>query len=176
MTRLDTDEYLQLAMHAAANGDVHASLQYLTQVLEGEPRHAGALYLRAAQHARIGLVDRAIDGMASAVSLNPGAGPPRLHLALLLLDRGHLDRAREQFQALAQAGGDAAPFASALEAWCAQDPAAARTRLDAALERTPQNPVLAAAMQEIWNVLQGPTASPPPPASLFMGAYSQPPT
>jgi hypothetical protein len=53
-TKLDADEYFQLALHASATRNSHACMQYLKELLEQEPRHAAGLYLLAAQHVELG--------------------------------------------------------------------------------------------------------------------------
>ena len=85
-TSLDADEYFHLALHASSVGDHHACMSYLAEVLQQQPANARALYLRAVQHAELGLTERAVSGIKAALAIEPGLEIARLQLGLLLLD------------------------------------------------------------------------------------------
>jgi hypothetical protein len=86
---LDVEEYFHLALHASSISDPHACMSYLDEVLQLQPANARALYLRAVQHAEVGLTERAVLGIETALSIEPGLEIARLHLGLLrLFDRG----------------------------------------------------------------------------------------
>jgi len=85
ITTLDADEYFHLALHASSVSDPHASISYLEEVLQRQPAHARALYLRAVQHAELGLTERAIKGIREALAIEPALEIARFHLGLLLL-------------------------------------------------------------------------------------------
>jgi tetratricopeptide (TPR) repeat protein len=70
-------------------------MQYLKELLEQEPRHAAGLYLLAAQHVELGLIDRAIVEMEQAIEQDESLEIARLQLGLMLLDRRHVARAKE---------------------------------------------------------------------------------
>lgn len=103
---LDTAEYIHLALHASRQGDTHAAMTYLKDALTGEPENAVAHYLLAAEHAEIGLYDRAIAGMQEALRLEPGIEIARFQLGLLLLQTQQADSALETFSALATSAQD----------------------------------------------------------------------
>jgi tetratricopeptide (TPR) repeat protein len=84
-TMLDTEEYFHLALHASSMGDHHACMTYLEEVLQREPRNARAMYLRAVQHAELGLTQRAIAGIKDVLSIEPDMDLARFQLGLLLL-------------------------------------------------------------------------------------------
>src|SRR4051794_17266108 len=84
-TSFDADEYFHLALHASSVRDPHACMAYLDEVLRRQPAHARALYLRAVQHAELGLVDRAAQGIRAALAIEPALEIARFHLGLLLL-------------------------------------------------------------------------------------------
>lgn len=81
----DADEYLHLALHASGTGDHHACMRYLEEVLQREPRSACAIYLLAVQHAELGLTQRAITGIKTALSIDPDLEIARFQLGLLLM-------------------------------------------------------------------------------------------
>jgi tetratricopeptide (TPR) repeat protein len=82
---LDAEEYFHLALHAGAMGDHHACMSYLEEVLQREPRNARAIYLMAVQHAELGLTQRAIAGIKTALTIEPDLELARFQLGLLLL-------------------------------------------------------------------------------------------
>ena len=84
-TMLDAEEYFHLALHASSMGDHHACMTYLEEVLQREPRNARAIYLRAVQHAELGLTQRAVAGIKTALSIEPDMDLARFQLGLLLL-------------------------------------------------------------------------------------------
>jgi tetratricopeptide (TPR) repeat protein len=78
-TMLDAEEYIHLALHAGA------CMSYLEEVLQREPRNARAIYLMAVQHAELGLTQRAIAGIKTALTIEPDLELARFQLGLLLL-------------------------------------------------------------------------------------------
>ena len=100
-TMLDADEYFHLALHASSMGDHHACMTYLEEVLQREPCNARALYLRAVQHAELGLIQRAVAGIKTALSVEPDLDIARFQLGLLLLfDINQPTEAKEYLQRL----------------------------------------------------------------------------
>jgi hypothetical protein len=101
-TTLDADEYFHLALHASSMHDPHACMSYLEGVLEKQPANARALYLRAVQHAELGLGERAVSGIRAALAIDPGLEIARFHLGfLLLLGGGRAAEAKQHLQTLA---------------------------------------------------------------------------
>jgi tetratricopeptide (TPR) repeat protein len=82
---LDAEEYFHLALHASAVGDHHACMMHLEEVLQRDPRNARAIYLLAVQHAELGLTQRAITGIKTALSIDPDLEIARFQLGLLLM-------------------------------------------------------------------------------------------
>ena len=96
----DVDEYVHLALHASSKGEHHACMAYLKSALEQQPENPTAIFLLALQHAELGLVERAIRGMKTAVSIEPRFDMARFQLGLLLLDRNRRPEARDHFSVL----------------------------------------------------------------------------
>jgi len=97
---LDATEYLHLAIDASQKGDHHAALSYLNHALENEPENAGLVYFQAAEHAELGLFERACTGMAKALEINPHIDIARFQLGLLHLKLLRPDHAKSIFSAL----------------------------------------------------------------------------
>lgn len=98
---LDAEEYFHLALHASAAGDHHACMTYLEEVLQREPRNARAIYLLAVQHVELGLTQRAIAGIRTALSIDPDLELARFQLGLLLMfDRNQPAEAKSYLERL----------------------------------------------------------------------------
>lgn len=97
---LDTVEYIHLAIHASKKGDTHAAMNYLKEALIEEPGNAVARYLLAAEHAEIGLYEKAINGMEEALRLTPELEIAQFQLGLLYLQTNRLDDAYRNFESL----------------------------------------------------------------------------
>ena len=145
----DTEECFHLALHASSIGQPHVCVPYLRQVLQAEPTHARAMYLLAAQHAEIGLYERAIDGMKSALAIDPALEIARFQLGLLLLDANRRGEAKENLAALSSSQDPGlSSFAAALIALADDDLHGAREKLALGLTQS-RNPPVAALMRRI---------------------------
>ena len=179
---LDAAEYLHLAIHASSKGDHHAALSYLKEALQREPDNPKAVYLLAAEHAELGLYDRAIAGMEAALRLDGGLEMARFQLGLLYLQANQLDNAKGQFSALAKSADvGLSAFAGAMEALAEDKTALAQEKLAFGLAHTDNNPALKADMQRMLDRLLGggaATAQEAPSseaATVFLGAYQRSP-
>lgn len=103
---LDVEEYFHLAIHASKEGDHQASLEHLYKILAMAPDHLPARYLLAAEHAELGLYERACAELQEILRLVPEMATARLQLGLLALQLGRLDEAREAFSTLAETADD----------------------------------------------------------------------
>ena len=178
---LDAKEYLHLAINAMARDEHHAALSYIKEVLVLEPQNANALYLLGAEHAELGLYDRAIEEIAQALHIDPNIEMARFQLGLLYLKAGQIDGAIQAFAHLAvQAQADSLrAYAAGLAALCKDDMAVAREKLALGLSGDNNNPSLKKDMQELLNKLldgeavvnrqESPEDSTSAP--IFLGAY-----
>lgn len=87
---LDAEEYLHLAINATQHQQHHAALEYLHKSLDLKPENANAIFLLAAEHAELGLLDRAIQEMLQALELEPNLEFARYQLALLYTQVGDI--------------------------------------------------------------------------------------
>jgi tetratricopeptide (TPR) repeat protein len=81
---LDDMELLHLALNAMRNNRHDEAIALLKRTIQTSPDKAWAHYLLGAEHAQIGLYDRAVTEMAQAVRLDPGI-PAAAHFQLGLL-------------------------------------------------------------------------------------------
>jgi tetratricopeptide (TPR) repeat protein len=178
-TMFDLDEYFHLALHASSVGQHGTCMTYLKEVLKQQPRNAPALYLLAAQHAEIGMLERAVSGIKAALAIEPGLEIARFQLGLLLLDSQRRSEAKENFAGLS-GSADAALrlFSDAMIALSDEDRDSARRKLDAGLAQPGGNPALRSLMQRVLGALAQNdaatlTAPEPPDARIRLGAYGQ---
>jgi tetratricopeptide (TPR) repeat protein len=152
---LDAEEYFHLALHASAMGDHHACMTYLEEVLQRHPRNARAIYLLAVQHAELGLTQRAVAGIKTALMIEPDLELARFQLGLLLLfdyhepveAKGYLDRLRTSQNRMLRA------YAEAMIAICDHEPTLARQKLAAGLAESPPDSPLAMLMRRVFERL-----------------------
>jgi tetratricopeptide (TPR) repeat protein len=104
--RLDVDELLQLALQASKENRNEQSITYLKRALDLKPREGRLHYMLAAEHAQMGLYDRAAEEMAKAVELDPSLVTAYFQLGLLHLTSGRVAQAESAWRPLDQLGPD----------------------------------------------------------------------
>lgn len=176
--KLDNDELLRLALDAMNTGRDAESLELLKSLLERDPGNTYARYLLAAQHAQLGMMDRAEEGFRSVVAGAPELEVARFQLGQLLLLKGQVDEARSVFAPLAAApaGHALGSYARALTAASFEDVGTAVSELEQGLSCTQDIPALAGDMRRLLEQLGGqPPHEPPagPPAPLFLSGYGR---
>src|SRR4051794_32037337 len=90
---LDADELLQLAIGASQKDDHETAIINLKRALEISPNHAKAHYFLGAEHAQIGLFERAIKEREKAFSIDPDLITAVFQLGLLYMTSGQVDKA-----------------------------------------------------------------------------------
>lgn len=157
---LDAKEYLHLAINASNNGDHHASLNYLKEALNIEPENASAMYLLAAEHAELGLYDRAIDGMEKCLQLDPNIEMARFQLGLLYAQAQQTDQAKAQWGYLHDSQDESLKiFASALVSLMDEKPESAQEQLIYGLSKPNNNPALKRDMEQLLERVSGQSIS-----------------
>jgi len=107
--RLDVDELLHLAIHASQQNRHEDTMNYLKQALEIAPDNGKVHYLLGAEHAEIGLYDRAVADMEKAVKFDPSLMTAHFQLGLLHITSGRVDEAAKAWKPL-DAFGDNNPL------------------------------------------------------------------
>jgi tetratricopeptide (TPR) repeat protein len=105
-TTLDADELLHLAIAASDRDQTDQALGFLKRAIEVDPNNAKAHYLLGAEHAQIGLFERAIDDMRRAVELDATLDAARFQLGLLLITSSQPQAADEVWHGLEPLGPD----------------------------------------------------------------------
>lgn len=104
---LSNDELLAIAAELMQTERRAETLVVLKALLKRDPKEGRALYLLAAEHAALGLLDQAETEYAAAVELCPQIPEARLQFVMLLLSRNKATAAAEQWERLRDVRGTA---------------------------------------------------------------------
>jgi len=103
-TYLDAEELLQLAIHASQKDDHETAIINLKRALEISPENAKLHYFLGAEHAQIGLFDRAMREMTHAIQLDSSLVAAIFQLGLIHLTSGQVEQAIECWLPLNELG------------------------------------------------------------------------
>ena len=103
--QLDAEEMLHLAIDCSRRQDHKAAIEYLKQSI-AKSESANAYFMLAAEHAEIGLYDRAVAGMCKAVEMDPELWTAHLQHGLLHVRLNQPDAAIAAWQPLDALDGD----------------------------------------------------------------------
>lgn len=97
---LDADELLHLALAASEQNQTEEAITLLKRAVALAPKDGRLHYLLGAQHAQIGLYDRAAQEMQHAVTLDPGLDTAHFQLGMLHITSGRPEAAAAAWKAL----------------------------------------------------------------------------
>jgi tetratricopeptide (TPR) repeat protein len=181
--KLDNDELLRLALDAInTNRDADAVVMLKT-LLERDPHHVFGTYLLAAQHAQLGMMDRAEAGFRAVVQQAPDFPVARFQLGQLLLVKGAAEEARQVFALLTPERNALGAYARALTAAAQEDLPTALAELEAGLALPQEIPALELDMRRLHGQLQSvaaqtavpmePAPAPTASSALFLTNYGR---
>jgi tetratricopeptide (TPR) repeat protein len=113
---LDTDELLRLSVDAIGGGRQADAMVLLKALLGREPANTNAIYMLAAQHAQLGMVDRAEQGFKKVVEGAPSLAIARFQYGQLLLGQGRNEEAAAVLAPILGHTDDLGAYARALNA------------------------------------------------------------
>jgi tetratricopeptide (TPR) repeat protein len=148
---LDSQELLHLALLASQESRHDAAITLLKQGVEQSPKDARLLFLLGAEHAQIGLYDRAIEEIGRSVQLDASISAAHFELGLLHVMQGDGVRALEAWRPL-EALAESDPFrvfAGGLMRLVDNDLDGCIEDLRRGMELSQGNPALAQNMQRI---------------------------
>lgn len=150
--QLDSEELFRLALLDVQASRHDQAILKLKELVAMTPEDARAHFLLAAEHAELGLYDRAEQGMTRALALDPSLHTARFQLGLLHYTRGDTTQAAAAWAPLDDLGNREALvlFKSGLLKLATDELEAAERELGEALELAQGNPALA---KDIANVL-----------------------
>lgn len=162
---LDADELLHLAVLDSQAGRHDVAIAKLKIAAEQAPENGKIHYMLAAEHAEIGLFDRAIEGMARAITLDPSLDTARLQLGLLHYTQGRVDQARGAWEGLDKLAPDDALFLfkSALLRLSAGETAETVELLDRAARNVKGNRALGHDIQRVLSNVRARAGTPEAP-------------
>jgi tetratricopeptide (TPR) repeat protein len=185
MNSPDTEELLHLSLDAINNDRHPEAISLLKTLLEREPNHVFGTYLLAAEHAQIGMMDRAEAGFRRTVELAPDFAMGRFQLGQLYLTQARSAEAKAVLAPLASLPVDQAlaGYTKGLIAAADEDVAGAIAHIQAGLGCAQEIPALEADMRRVvanLQALQGQggaaqAAPAPGPAAtpLFLSNYGK---
>lgn len=146
---LDNEELLRLALEAMNGNRDAEAISMLKLMLSRDPGHHHAMYLLAAQHAQIGMFDRAETGMRAVLAQSPDFAIARFQLGQLLTMKGAVAESREVLSPLFAGEGALSAYARGMAALSAEDIAVGVRELELGLTLPQEIPALAADMQRL---------------------------
>ena len=88
-------------------GDFNAAIAIFDRVIEEHPANAAAYHQAGRCHMRLGVIDKAIENLETAVRLGPDRVPARLDLGMLYMAIDNIPKAKAQFlQVLSRNGSN----------------------------------------------------------------------
>ena len=152
-TKLDQEELLHLAIEASREQRHGDAIDYLKQAVERSDSNYKALYLLAAEHAQIGMTERAIEEFKKALSIEPNLAAARFQLGLLLLCNARVEEALAAWELLEQLD-ESDPylhFKRGMESLSRDDFAGCERELKRGMELNTVNAALNTDMQRVLN-------------------------
>jgi len=168
---LDHEELVHLALEASSQQRHGEAIEYLKQSI-AKSKNFKALYLLAAEHAQIGLTERAIEEFRQALEIEPGMAAARFQLGLLFLCNARVQEALDAWRPLEKAAGadPYAVFAGALTKLAHDEFAAAAEGLRRGMEINRVNPALNTDMKRVLERIEAHMAGGEPPQQPASGA------
>jgi len=151
---LDDKELLSLSLEAIKNSRDEDAIVLLKVLVNRNPVHAMGHYLLAAQHAQLGLFERAEDEFRRASELAPGFAMARFQLGQLLLVKGEAEGAVSQFSAIGEDDPALRAYAEGLSALVGQQAGVALAALRRGLALPQTVAALTDDMQRLADQLQ----------------------
>ena len=145
------EELIHMSLAAMNASRDEEAMKLLAALLEREPEHAQGIYLLAAQHAQLGMLDQAEAGFRKATALAGNDLPmPRFQLGQLLMVQGRPDEAVNVLLPLTHAADPAlSAYADAFIALAGQQVADSVAALREGLQHHQSIPVLADDMRRL---------------------------
>lgn len=165
---LDADELLQLAMQASGCDQAEQALSLLKRAIALRPEDARLHYMLGAQHAQMGLYERAVHEMEQAVRLDASLHTAHFQIGLLHMTSGRIEEARRAWRPLDHLPEDDAlrHFRAALEHLAADEFDAFSQCVQAGVQVNRTNPALSEDMRRLAQHVESQRAAATPVQSV----------
>ena len=173
---LDPEELKFLAIQAGRGNQPDQALHYLKQAIRHAPQDGELHYLLGAEHAQLGMYDRAAEEMERALALAPDMHTARLQLGLLYLTQADVDASGRTLELLCALKEDNCHrhFALGLLHLMHDRFTECRAALMHGIAGNRQNDALNLDMQKILDALPPPAPeSAPADSNVWLSAYRQ---
>ncbi|MDH5326177.1 MAG: tetratricopeptide repeat protein [Gammaproteobacteria bacterium] len=104
MENVDAEQLLDLALQASQAHDTQKSIGLVKLALEKAPEDVRMWYMLGSLYADMGLYDKSLQHLETALQIDAGYGIARFHLGLLYLTMGDRDKAEQIWQKLEELG------------------------------------------------------------------------
>jgi tetratricopeptide (TPR) repeat protein len=175
-TALDPEELKFLAIQASRGKQADQALLFLKQAISAKPQDGELYYLLAAEHAQLGMYDRAADEMEHALVLAPGMHTARLQLGLLYLTQANVEASTRTLEPLStlEENNCFRLFSDGLTHLMHDRFPACRDALTRGIACNTQNDALNGDMQKILDALPPPVPEPAATdGNVWLSAYRQ---
>lgn len=184
LTRLDPEELMHLALAASQRGQAAEAIDFLKRLIEISPDHAEAHHLLGAEHAQIGMFDRALEEFSRAIAIDPKLHTTRFQLGLLYLTMRRVEDAIETWKALEDLGPEHAfcLFKTGLIHLARDEFAECKANLEKGIAANDFSPPLNLDMQRVLDEIAGQSGAAQPETQaddaeggsphLFLSAYT----
>ena len=173
---LDPQELKFLAIQASRGSQADQALLYLKQAIRQAPQDGELHYLLGAEHAQLGMFDRAAEEMERALALAPDMHTARMQLGLLYLTQADVEASSMTLEPLCALKEDNCHchFALGLLHLMHDRFPECRAALTQGIARNMQNDALNLDMQKILDALPPPEPeSVPSDSNVWLSAYRQ---
>lgn len=173
---LDAEELKFLAIQASGQKLSDQALLYLKQAILRAPQRGDLFYLMAAEHAQLGMYDRAAEEMEHAIQLAPDLHTARLQLGMLHLGAARVEAAQNALRPLRELAPEHPlhHFGAGLLHLMHDQFPECRAALETGIALNVENPALNGDMKKVIDALPpADDASTPPPAggNVWLSAY-----
>lgn len=179
--KLDLEELIHLAVLDSREGRHDDAIGRLKLAIERDPANAKACYLLGAEHAEIGMFDRAIEEMRRAVGLDPTLTTAHFQIGLIYYTKNELEPARVSWSLLDDASNadGMIAFKTALLNIADGQFQSALDQLDRGIAVEGDNAALVRDMQRVRNNVRAHMSGETPPdtaaasSNLLLNSYRQ---
>jgi tetratricopeptide (TPR) repeat protein len=173
---LDAEELKFLAIQASGQKLADQALLYLKQAILRAPQRGDLYYLMAAEHAQLGMYDRAAEEMEHAIQLSPELHTARLQLGMLHLGAARVEAAQLALRPLQELAPEHPlhQFGAGLLHLMHDQFSECRAALETGIALNVENPALNGDMKKIIDALPAADAgqaAPPASGNVWLSAY-----